>query len=517
MKRKSWNAAMRYEFLLTITNAVVIQTDREALFSSLACEMKRYLEYDRLSIYILDQEAKAISYFAKADGVVPEGMENPSGRPLDKASIAQLAIDTGNPVIIGDLGGYERFSTVPDMRKAGLVSTMAFPLITRNRVLGTMHISFKRKPRDFADLSIVLNDLSKQVAIAVDNMLAHTQLRNLNESLEVQKRYLQAQAKLEHTKDAFVFTSEKMCYIMEQASMVAESDASVMITGETGTGKDLLAHHIHDISPFGDNLFVKVNCPALAAGLFESELFGHEKGAFTGAYTRRIGRFEMAHGGSVFLDEIGELPLSLQAKLLQVLQDGTFERVGGSKSLKAEFRVIAATNQDLQEAMNAGRFRRDLYYRLTSMTFHLPPLRERTDDIAFLVEKFTILEAANTSRPAPLFSPSAIDALCRYPWLGNVRELKSFVKKMFLLMPGKDLTASEISKFLGESGITGCGELTTLLDREKKIIEEALMACRGVVGGSQGAAKRLALPTSTLQYRLKKFRIDPVDFAKRQI
>jgi transcriptional regulator with GAF, ATPase, and Fis domain len=304
---------------------------------------------------------------------------------------------------------------------------------------------------------------------------------------------------------------------MEQASMVAESDASVMITGETGTGKDLLAHHIHDISPFGDNLFVKVNCPALAAGLFESELFGHEKGAFTGAYTRRIGRFEMAHGGSVFLDEIGELPLSLQAKLLQVLQDGTFERVGGSKSLKAEFRVIAATNQDLQEAMNAGRFRRDLYYRLTSMTFHLPPLRERTDDIAFLVEKFTILEAANTSRPAPIFSPSAIDALCRYQWLGNVRELKSFVKKMFLLMPGKDLTASEISKFLGESGITGCGELTTLLDREKKIIEEALMACRGVVGGSQGAAKRLALPTSTLQYRLKKFRIDPVDFAKRQI
>jgi transcriptional regulator with GAF, ATPase, and Fis domain len=516
MKTGTWNAAARYEFLLRITNAIVTQTNREDLFSSLASEMKKFIEYDRLSIYILDQEAKAISYFAKANGVVPEGMENPSGRPLDKASIAQLAIDTRNPVLIGDLGGYAQFSTVPDMQKAGLVSTMAFPLMTRNKVLGTMHISFKRKPGDFEDLSMLLNDLSKQVAIAVDNMLAHTLLRNLNESLEVQKRYLQAQAKLEHTKEALVSNSEKMRGIMEQAGMVAESDAPVMITGETGTGKELLARHIHDISPFGDNLFVKVNCPALAPGLFESEVFGHEKGAFTGAYTRRIGRFEMAHGGSVFLDEIGELPLSLQAKLLQVLQDGTFERVGGSKSLNAEFRVIAATNQDLQEALNEGRFRRDLYYRLAAMTFHLPPLRERKDDIAFLVERFSAIEAADTKRPAPLFSPSAIDSLCRHPWLGNVRELKSFVKKMFLLMPGKKLTVLEISKFLGESGITGCGELTSLIAREKKIIEEALTACRGVVGGAQGAAKRLGLPTSTLQHRLKKFKIDPKDFTRGQ-
>ena len=324
----------------------------------------------------------------------------------------------------------------------------------------------------------------------------------------MQKRYLQAQAKLEHTKDVFVFTSEKMRRIMEQASMVAESDVSVLITGETGTGKDLLAQHIHDLGQFRDNLFVKVNCPALAAGLFESELFGHEKGSFTGAHACRIGRFEMAHGGSVFLDEIGELPLSLQAKLLQVLQDGTFERVGCSQSLKADFRVIAATNQDMQEAMDSGRFRKDLYYRLSSMTFHLPPLRERTEDIAFLVEKFNTLEAARTNRPPPIFSPPAIEALCRHPWPGNVRELKSFVKKMFVLMPGTGLTGSEVSKFLGESGSTGYGELAALQDREKKLIEKALMDCKGVVGGSQGAATRLGLPTSTLQYRLKKFKID---------
>jgi transcriptional regulator with GAF, ATPase, and Fis domain len=515
MKTGTWNAGDKYEFLLRITNAIVTQTNSEDFFSSLAKEMKEFIEYDRLSIYILDQNAKAISYFAKADGVVPEGMENLSGRPLDKASIAQLAITTGSPVIIEDLEGYARFSTVPDMRRAGLVSTMAFPLITRNRVLGTMHISFKRNPEDFAVLSVILNDLSKQVAIAVDNMLAHTQLRHFNESLEMQKRYLQAQARLEHTKDAFVFTSEKMRHIMEQASMVAESDVSVLITGETGTGKDLLAQHIHDLGQFRDNLFVKINCPALAAGLFESELFGHEKGSFTGAHACRIGRFEMAHGGSVFLDEIGELPLSLQAKLLQVLQDGTFERVGCSKSLKADFRVIAATNQDMQAAMNSGRFRKDLYYRLSSMTFHLPPLRERKEDIAFLVEKFNALEVARTSRPAPIFSPPAIEALCRHPWPGNVRELKSFIKKMFVLMPGKELTAPEVSRFMGESGSTGYGELAALRDHEKKLIEEALMDCKGVVGGPRGAAKRLGLPTSTLQYRLKKFKVDPVDFTQR--
>jgi transcriptional regulator with GAF, ATPase, and Fis domain len=517
MKKGTWNAGAKYEFLLRITNAIVTQTNSENLFSSLAKEMKEFIEYDRLSIYILDQDAKGISYFAKADGVVPQGMENFSGRPLDKASIAQLVITTGNPVIIKDLRGYERFSTVPDMRKAGLISTMAFPLITRNRVLGTMHISFKRNPQYFDALSVILNDLSKQVAIAVDNMLAHTQLRHLNESLEVQKRYLQAQARLEHTKDSFVFTSEKMHRIMEQASMVAESDVPVLITGETGTGKDLLAQHIHEFGQFRDNLFVKINCPALAAGLFESELFGHEKGSFTGAHACRIGRFEMAHGGSVFLDEIGELSLPLQAKLLQVLQDGTFERVGCSKSLKAEFRVIAATNQDMQEAMKSGRFRKDLYYRLSSMSFHLPPLRERTEDIAFLVEKFNTLEVARTNRPAPVFSPPAIEALCRHAWPGNVRELRSFVKKMFVLMPGKELTASEVSRFLGESGGIGYGELAALRDREKKLIEEALIGSRGVVGGSQGAAKRLGLPTSTLQYRLKKFKINSVDLPRRKI
>lgn len=516
MKTRAWSAGAKYEFLLRITNAIVTQTDSENLFSSLAKEMKGFIEYDRLSIYILDQNGKAISYFAKADGVVPQGMENLSGRTLDKASIAQLAITTGNPVIIKDLRGYTKFSTVPDMRKAGLVSTMAFPLIARNRILGTMHISFKRNPPEFTVLSVMLNDLSKQVAIAVDNMLAHSQLRSLNESLEVQKRYLQAQARLKHTEDTFIFTSEKMRHLLELASMVAESDVSVLITGETGTGKDLLARHIHDIGQYRDNLFVKVNCPALATGLFESELFGHEKGSFTGAYTCRIGRFEMAHGGTVFMDEIGELPMSLQAKLLHVLQDGTFERVGGSQSLKAEFRVIAATNQDMLEAIDCGRFRKDLYYRLSSMTFHLPPLRERAEDIPFLVEKFNSIEVSRTNRPAPIFSPLAIEALCRHPWPGNVRELKSFVKKMFVLMPGKELTAAEVSQFLGESPRPRYGELAALRNRERTLIEEALMSCGGVVGGGKGAAKRLGLPTSTLQYRLKKFKIDPAGFTKRK-
>jgi transcriptional regulator with GAF, ATPase, and Fis domain len=344
-------------------------------------------------------------------------------------------------------------------------------------------------------------------------MLAHTQLQILNENIQLQKRCLHA--KLNNYHNTFVFCSEKMNSIFEQASMIAESDVPILITGETGTGKELLAQHIHDLSLVRENLFIKVNCPALPTSLFESELFGHEKGSFTGAYAARIGRFEMAHGGSIFLDEIGDLPLPLQAKLLQVLQDGTFERVGTSKSIKAEFRIISATNQNLQDAINKGQFRKDLYYRLSTITLNLPPLRERTEDIPFLVEHFNSLEVKRTGSPPLLFDPSAIDTLCHYTWPGNVRELKNFVKKMFLLMPAMTLKGSNISKHLGNNGNTENREFHELHEREKKLIENALAHCRGVVGGPNGAAKRLGLATSTLQYRIKKFGIDPLNFVSR--
>ncbi len=207
-----------------------------------------------------------------------------------------------------------------------------------------------------------------------------------------------------------------MAEIMNVIERVADTDASVLITGETGTGKDCVARTIHDFSPRRDHLFVKVNCPALAASLFESELFGHSKGAFTGADSKRIGRFEMADKGTIFLDEVGDLPANLQAKMLHVLQDNVFERVGETRSINVNVRVIAATNQDLERSIHAGTFRRDLYYRLNTVTINIPPLRERREDIPLLVERLTAAEAKQTNRPAPEYAKPAMDRLCQYHW-----------------------------------------------------------------------------------------------------
>ena len=307
MNSAKWNTKAKYELLLDITNAIITQTNRDDLFSALAGELKKVVAYDRMSVYIFDPKEQALSYFATANGVVPLGMENPNGRPLDRASLAQQAINTRQPLIIEDLATATNFSTVPAMIKAGLRATMAFPLLVRKRVLGTLHLSFCKTPDDFQELAGVLTDLSRQVAIAIDNMWAHTRLRDLSTSLEKQKRYLQKQAHQDYLQEKFVFGSEQMAGIMREVTLIANSDAPVLITGETGTGKDYLAHYIHNSSPRRDNLLVKINCPALASSLFESELFGHSRGAFTGAHENRIGRFEMAEGGTIFLDEIGRL------------------------------------------------------------------------------------------------------------------------------------------------------------------------------------------------------------------
>ena len=510
---KHWNDAYKYELLLKINNAIVTETTRQGLFKALAGELRNHFHYDRFSIYIHDPDEESVSHFAAADGVIPEGMENDSIRPLDKASIAQLIIKSGRPVIIPDLSSYSYFSSVSALRKAGLTSSMAFPLIARNKVLGTIHFSFRRKPKAFDEWADMLNHLSKQVALAVDNMWAHTRLRTINRNLEEQKRYLQDRANEDYHQDYFVCAAPEMVNIMHRVRLVAETDASVLITGETGTGKDYIAHHIHNLSPFRDQIFVKINCPALVSSLFESELFGHARGAFTGAHSKRIGRLEMAKGGTVFLDEIGDLPVGLQAKLLHVLQDHTFEPVGDSRAVKADFRVIAATNQDLQDAIKAGRFRKDLYYRLATVTIPIPPLRERLDEIPILIKHLTQLESAKTNRAAPEYADDAIELLCAYHWPGNVREIKNLVKRMIVMKPGGIITKRDLGDFAhrrkSERSLDGLGSLQ---ESEKRIIEEALGACNGIVGGKKGAALLLGIPTSTLQYRIKKFKLNPNDY-----
>jgi formate hydrogenlyase transcriptional activator len=509
-----WNPETRYKLLLKINNAAIEHTTGEALFKAVATELNEHFDHDRLSINLYDAKTQSISYFATADGILPKGISNQERRPLAKGAIVQMVVQSGQPVVIDDLTRYSDHSSIGAMVRANLKSTMAFPLNLRGEILGTIHFSFKEKPLYISELTEVLAEVSNQIAIAVDNMRQYTQLKQINADLIREKRYLLSHSNQPYQQDSFIYESPSMVEIINIVEHVADTDATVLLTGETGTGKDYLARYIHNLSPRKENLFVKTNCHALTPSLFESELFGHAKGAFTGALNDRAGRFELAQHGTVFLDEIGELPVGLQAKLLHVLEDRRFERVGDSRPRDIDFRIISATNCDLPAKIDEGLFRKDLYYRLNTISIRVPPLRQRIEDIPILLNKLTTDETQRVNRPAPTYTSEAIEMLCGYAWPGNIRELKNFVKRLIIMRPGQELGADAIRKELPVDSTTKppANIFQNLADAERCHIERALAACNGAVGGPTGAAKLLAVPRSTLQYRLKKYGLSPSDY-----
>lgn len=506
-----WNFETRLQILLEITNALISKTSNRDFFYALTTALKKHFPCDRFSINLYDRKKQSLQYFTEASGIDPEGISGLNKRPLMKGTIARMAIESKKPVIIDDLSRYKDKFSIGQMVAAGLRSTMAFPLIMRDTVFGTLHFSFRETPENLSELSDLLTEVSKQVSIAVDNLLAYNRLRDENQSLEREKRYLMGSVETYKLAD-FCHASPQMAEIMGVIRRVAEVDAPVFITGETGTGKDFLARFIHHTSFRKDHMFVKVNCPALPPTLFESELFGHAKGAFTGADKSRVGRFEMADRGTIFLDEVGELPQSQQVKLLQVLQENRFERVGDSRSINANFRLISATNRDPLQSIQQGKLRNDLYYRLNIIQIHVPPLRDRAGDIPLLIEKITEKESRQLHRPPPLYTHHSLHLLNAYHWPGNVRELKNFVKRMIILKSGENVHPVDIENMIQmqlQPGIQTTSPVKTLADSEKQAIEQALMQCKGVLGGKNGAARLLNVPRSTLQYRMKKYNISP--------
>jgi formate hydrogenlyase transcriptional activator len=335
----------------------------------------------------------------------------------------------------------------------------------------------------------------------VENALAFQEIAVLKNKLAQEKLYLEDEIRSEMSFDEIVGESPLLRSVLKQVETVAPTDSTVLISGETGTGKELIARAIHNLSPRRERTFIKVNCAAIPAGLLESELFGHERGAFTGAIAQRIGRFELANGGTIFLDEVGDIPLELQPKLMRVLQEQEFERLGSTRTTRVDVRLVAATNRDLSEMVAARSFRSDLYYRLRVFPLHMPPLRERQDDIPALVRYFVEKHARRMNRTVDTISVETLDLLVRYPWPGNIRELENLIERAVIISPGPVLRVplSEI-----KSTLEPVADNLTLQAAERDHILKALDATNWVLAGPRGAAARLGMKRTTLQSKMRK-------------
>jgi len=401
--------------------------------------------------------------------------------------------------------------TSPQYRRfvdLGCKSACSVPLITSKGTLGTLEIA-RISTHVWTDADVdFLVQVATQIAIAVENALSYRQLEDMKERLATEKLYLEDEIRVEHNNGNMIGESAAFQSVLKAVHIVAPTDATVLILGETGTGKELVARSIHEFSSRCKGTFVKVNCAAIPASLLESELFGHEKGSFTGAVAQKIGRFELAHQGTLFLDEIGEMPLELQPKLLRAIQDQEFERVGGTRTIRTNARLVAATNRDLKAMVHENKFRADLYFRLHVFPLHVPPLRERREDIPLLTRYFAQKYAQRLDRKIERIPSQALEALTRYEWPGNIRELQNVIERSVILSKGPELRVTmpelnEISSAVRLSGRTsgasGAGERDRIL--------EALKEADGQVGGPNGAAARLCLKRTTLQSRMRKYNI----------
>ena len=369
----------------------------------------------------------------------------------------------------------------------------------------------------------LLREVANQVALAVANMKSYEEIAALKGRLEKENVYLQEEIRTVHNFEEIVGSSPALLALLRQVNQVAPTDSSVLIYGETGTGKELIARAIHDRSNRKDRPLVKVNCSAISAGLVESELFGHVKGAFTGAFERRIGRFELADGGTIFLDEVGELPLDTQVKLLRVLQEREFEPVGSNRSVRVDVRIICATNRNLEESISEGTFRSDLYYRLNVFPLEVPPLRERTSDIPQLAMFFLSRYARNLGKKIDGISAAATEILTNYAWPGNVRELQNVIERSLILANGPilnfegDLSKTFVSPVYPDVAIDPSeasppmtpSPRKTLREIEREHIIAVLQETRGVIEGANGAAKTLGIHPNTLRHRMEKLGIKP--------
>ncbi|MFO0698716.1 MAG: sigma 54-interacting transcriptional regulator [Nitrospira sp.] len=422
--------------------------------------------------------------------------------PLGALKIGKIAQGSG-PMQTNDVLGDDRLPNKQWMCDNHLQSFAGYPLVFRGDVLGVIAMFGRRPLAD--DECERLATFAHQAAIAIKNAQLFTEVEQLTNRLQAENVYLREEIKLEHHFDEIIGESQAMKAVLRKVEQVAPTDSTVLLLGETGTGKELIARALHDLSPRRARSLVRVNCGAIPANLVESELFGHEKGSFTGALVKRIGRFELADGGTIFLDEIGELPLDAQVKLLRVLQEREFERIGSGRSTKVNIRVIAATNRDLPAAVKAGSFRSDLLYRLNVFPIDLPPLRNRPSDIPRFVRAFADRFSKKFGKRLDQIPQATMDRLTRYAWPGNVRELENVIERAAILSRGPVLQVDEVL-FQSDRAIVP-DTSSTLEEVERAHIFRILQEVDWVVEGKQGASTRLGLHPNTLRSRMQKLGI----------
>jgi formate hydrogenlyase transcriptional activator len=499
----------RLSLLLEVNNTVVSVLDLHELLNAVSASLRHLVPHEYASLSLYDPETRRLQIhaldFPVSKGLLQEGLSVPvQGTPTGRA------LTSRQPVLI-TRSDIEQFGS--DMARRilaeGLKSAYCLPLISHDRALGTLVVASLQEenfPQKDAEL---LRHVANQIAIAVENSLAYGQVVERANKLSEEKLYLQDEIRTEHNFEEIIGESPALKQILQQVQTVAPTDSTVLLLGETGTGKELIARAIHNLSARRERTLVKVNCAAIPTGLLESELFGHEKGAFTGAIAQRVGRFELAHRGTIFLDEVGDIPLELQPKLLRILQEQEFERLGSTRTIRVDVRVVAATHADLLEKVAGKQFRDDLYYRLNVFPITIPPLRERREDIPLLVRYFTQKYARRMKKPLDTIPVKAMTALTDYHWPGNVRELENFIERAVILSPGAELQipVTEFSRSKKVAAANSAGLLSTLEQAEREHILRALSQSNWVIGGDTGAAIRLGMKRTTLQSRMRKLGI----------
>jgi formate hydrogenlyase transcriptional activator len=499
----------RLKLLLEINNHIVTHLETNDLLRAASKSIREYFGNAFTGFWLFEEGGEQLRCILFDFPGTRGFMEDITTPNLTEDDLKRIR--TRTPRVFGkeEIESWQEFESQP-LRSESIVSVGSVPLLGSKKPLGIISVG-SRQENAFSQSDLdLLAQVGNQISLALENALAYGNLSLSRNRLEAERIYLESEIQSEHNFEDIIGRSPALQKVLDEASTVAPTDSTVLLVGETGTGKELIARAIHNLSTRRNRTFVRLNCAAIPSGLLESELFGYEKGAFTGALAQKRGRVELAHEGSLFLDEIGDITLELQPKLLRVLQEREFERLGSNRTMKADVRIIAATNRHLNAMVRKGEFREDLFYRLNVFPIRIPPLRERKEDIPLLVHYFVSQLSRKMRKSIRIIPRGTMEAMLDWPWPGNVRELQNFVERSVILTRGETLAApiSELRrKILPKSTVS-----VKLHSTDRGAIIEALRAAQGRISGVGGAAERLGLKRTTLQKRMVRLNISRLEY-----